>query len=108
MQRQPSRFDNIEFSTLNWVGDSIFDYAFDNVFATEYESFLIDDEHEYDVFDIDDLRSTADCLLTDVSESATESVSPVALELKHLPDSLKYGFLGPDESLLVIIAFDLG
>ena len=37
MQRQSSRFDDMEFSTLNWVGDSIFDDASDDVFATEYE-----------------------------------------------------------------------
>jgi len=34
-------------------------------------------------------------------------VSPVALELKPLPNSLKYAFLGPDEFLPVIIASDL-
>jgi len=33
MQRQPSGFDEMEFSTLNWVRDSLFD----NVFAIEYE-----------------------------------------------------------------------
>ena len=59
------------------------------------------------MFEFDDLCSTADCLLTDVSISAAESVSPIALELKPLPDSLKYTFLGPDKSLPVIIAFDL-
>jgi len=59
------------------------------------------------VFEFDDLCSTADCLLTDVSISAAESVSPIALELKPLPDSLKYAFLGPDESLPIIIASDL-
>ena len=71
MQRQPSGFDDMEFSTLNWVGDSIFDDAFDDIFATEYESFLIDDEPEYDVFEFDDLYSPADCLLIAVSKSIT-------------------------------------
>jgi len=55
------------------------------------------------VFRFYNLCSTADCLLTIVSES----VSPVALELKPLPDSLKYAFLGPDESVPIIIVFDL-
>ena len=93
----------MKFSTLNWVGDSVFD----DVLATEYESFLIDDEPEYDVFEFDDLCSTANCLLTAVYESAAESISPVAVELKPLPDSLKYAFLGSYESLPVIIASDL-
>jgi len=59
------------------------------------------------VFEFDDLCSTADCLFTVVYESATESISPIALELKPLPDSFKYAFLGPDESLPIIIASDL-
>ena len=107
MQRQSSRFDDMEFSTLNWVGDSIFNDAFDDLFVTEYDSFLIDYEPEYDVFEFGDLCSTADCLVTVISESTTESISPVALELKPLTDSLKYAFLGPDESLPVMIASDL-
>jgi len=82
MRRQRSGFAYMKFSTLNWVGDSIFDYAFDDVFATKYESFLIDDEAEYDVFEFDDLCSTPDCLLTAVCESAAESVSSVTFELK--------------------------
>ena len=82
----------MKFSTLNWVGDSVFDDAFDDVFATGYESFLINDEPKYDVFELDDLYSTADCLLTTVSESATESISLIALELKPLPDSLNMHF----------------
>jgi len=42
-----------------------------------------------------------------MTESVAEFVSPVDLELKPLPDSLKYAFLGPDESLTDIIASDL-
>ena len=60
LQRQPSGFDDVETSTLNWVEDSQFDDEFDELFAAEYESFLIDDEPEYDVFQFDDLYS---CLL---------------------------------------------
>jgi len=59
------------------------------------------------VFEFDDLFFTADCLLTVVSVSAAEFVSLVPLELKILPDSLKYALLGPDESLPAIIASDL-
>jgi len=40
--------------------------------------------------------------------SASEYESPhTSLELKPLPDSLKYVFLGPDEYLPIIIASDL-
>ena len=63
----------------------------------------MNDEPEYDAFEFDDSYSTADYLLT----AAFESVSPLGLELKPLPDSLKYAFLGPNESLPVIIASDL-
>jgi len=98
MQRQPSGFDDMEFSTLNWVEDTIFGDAFDEMFTAKYESFLMNDEPEYDVFEFDDLCSTADCLLTIVFESMHESISPPALELKPLPDSLKYAFPGPEES----------
>ena len=77
------------------------------MFATEYESFLIDDELEYDVFEFYDLCSAADCLLVSVFESTHEFVSPLALELKPLPNSLKYVFVRPDESIPVIITSDL-
>ena len=77
------------------------------MFAAEYESFHANDEPEYDVFEFDDLCSTADCLLTVVSKSMHESVFPPALKLKPVPDSLKYAFLGPDKSLPVIFASDL-
>jgi len=59
------------------------------------------------VFEFVDLCSTADCLLGTISESTHESISPPYLELKPLPDSLKYAFLGLNESLLVITASDL-
>jgi len=54
----------MEFSTLNWVEDSILDDAFDDVFTAKYESFLMNDEPKYDIFEFDDLYSTADCLVT--------------------------------------------
>jgi len=97
----------MEFSTLNWVEGPILDDALDDVLAAEYKSFLVNDEPEYDVFEFDDECSTANCLHTTVSESSTESVSPPALELKPFSDSLKYAFLGSDESLPIIIASNL-
>ena len=97
----------MEFSTLHWVEDSILDDACDDMVAIEYKPFLVNDEPEYDAFEFDDLCSTIDCSLTATYESAPEFVSPPALELKPLPDSLKYAFLGPYESFLVIIASDL-
>jgi len=76
MQRKPSDFDDIEFSALKWVEDSIFDDDLDNMFAAEYEWFLMDDGLEYDVFEFDDLCFAADCLLATISQSVTESLSP--------------------------------
>ena len=46
MQRQSSGFDDIEFSALNWVEDSVFVDDFDNMFTVEYESFFVDDKLE--------------------------------------------------------------
>jgi hypothetical protein len=62
--------------------------------------------------DLDKLMEQADALLetaTLVSEEKEEIVVPDSpkKELKPLPDSLKYKFLGPAESLPVIIASDL-
>jgi len=66
------------------------------MFPAEYEAFLMDDEPEYDVFQFDDLCSASECV-----------ISSASLELKPFPDSLKYSFSRPNESLSVIIAFDL-
>jgi len=85
LERKPSSFDDTEFSTLNWVEDSVLDDAFDGVFAAEYESFIIDDEPEYDVFKYDDLCSIVDCLLTAAPEYVYEFVFPLALELCNAP-----------------------
>jgi len=64
------------------------------------------------VFEFDDLCSSANCLLANASAStseyASESVSPpTTLELKPPPDSLENSFIGPDESLPLIIASNL-
>ena len=62
------------FSTLNWVEDFLFDDDFDHMFAAERKPFLIDDEPKYDVFESDDLCSTADCLLVSASKFALYSL----------------------------------
>jgi len=89
------------------TGWNLYDDDFDDMFTTEYESFVVDDEPEYDVFEFDDLCSVTDYLLTTVSESTPESIFPPALELKPLSNSPKYTFLWPDESSHVIIASNL-
>ena len=91
LQRQPLGFNGIETSTLDWVEDSIFNDKFDDMF-TEYEPFLIDYELEYDVFEFDDLCSTAECLIA----FATKSDSPLAsLKLKPTSGSLTNSFQDP-------------
>jgi hypothetical protein len=62
--------------------------------------------------DLDKLMEQVDALLETaplVSKEKEETVVPDSpkKELKPLPDSLKYKFLGPAESLPVIIASDL-
>ena len=82
MQRQPFDFDDVRFSILHWVEDSVFDYDLDDMLAAEYEFFVIDKDHEYDMFEFDDLCSVTDCLLASASESISEFVFPLAaLEL---------------------------
>jgi preprotein translocase subunit SecA len=68
--------------------------------------------HFSEDLDLDKLMEQADALLETVplvSEEKEETVVPDSpkKELKPLPDNLKYKFLGPAESLLVIIASDL-
>ena len=104
LRRQASSFDDIKTSTLNSVEDFIFYDVFDDMFVAEYESFFIDGKLEYDIFKFDELCSDFACLIA----SASESESPhTSLKLKPLPNSLKYEFLGPNKSLLIIIASDL-
>jgi len=91
------------FSTLNWVEDFLFDDDFDHMFAAERKPFLIDDEPKYDVFKFDDLCSATNYLLAPISQSAHKSISLPALELKPLPDSLKYAFLGPMDPYLSLL-----
>jgi len=78
------------------------------MFAAENESFLIKDEPEHNAFEFADLCYATGCMLTNDSKFALESISLLVLvELKPLSDSLKYSFLGPNESLPFIIASDL-
>jgi len=63
----------------------------------------MDDEPEYDVFDFNDACSVD--FIAKFSFTCDTSAAP--LDLKTLPDSLKYAFLGRDESLPMIIASDL-
>jgi hypothetical protein len=62
--------------------------------------------------DLEKLMEQADAILETaplVSEEKEETIVPDSpkKELKPLPDSLKYKFLGPAKSLPVIIASDL-
>jgi len=82
----------------------MFDDECDDIFVTEYESFLIDDESKYDVFEFDDLCCAADYLIASTSDSDFPSTSR---DLKPLLNALKHSFLGPNESLPMIIASDL-
>ena len=72
------------------------DSIFDDMFATEYESFLIDDEPKYSLFEFNDLCFASECLIAFAIES---NLPPASLNLEHLPNSPKYSFLGPNESL---------
>ena len=102
MQRQLSRFDDMDSSTLNWIENPVFNDDLDVAIVTENESFLINDNPEYDMFEFDDLCSDVDCLLTAMTEYVDESVVPNVLELKPLPDSLKYAFWGPMNPYLLL------
>jgi len=87
------------------VGDFAYnELEFDHVneFAIEYKSFFMDDEPKYDVFDFNM------CLVDFITDVIfAYDTSTVSLDLKPLPASLKYAFLGLDESLHVIIVYDL-
>ena len=92
-------------STFNWLGNSSYDeleFEHVNEFVVIYESFFIDDEPEYNVFDFD--MWSMDFIAEVIFVCDTSAIS---LDIKPLPDSFKYVFLVPHESLLVIIASDL-
>ena len=59
------------------------------MFAAKYESFLIDDEPEYNVFQFDEMCSSYECVISSISKS---DFPPTSLELKPLLDSLNYSF----------------
>jgi len=63
----------------------------------------MDDEQEYDVFDFDDV-----CSVDFITYVATTcDTSTIQLNPKLLSESLKYAFLGYDESLPMTIASNL-
>ena len=120
LQKKSMEFDDIKYSTLNWVGDfSLEEVKFDHneeLMSFMYESFCMEYELEYDTFVFDDQRDNplhASILasissLPSLSHQAPPSVpSSSSLELNPLLNILKYVFLGPDESFPVIIANDL-
>jgi len=103
--RQLDGFSDVDHSTLNWVGNFSYDeLEFEHVdkFTVKCESFLVDDNPKYDAFDFD--MCSVD-FIVDVAYAC--DISSVSLNLKPLPDSLKYAFLDLNEYLPVIIAFDL-
>jgi len=55
LQRYPVGFVIIEAPVLNLVEDSIFYDEFDDIFTANYESFLTDNEPEYDAFEFNGL-----------------------------------------------------
>ena len=63
LQRQPSGFDDMEFSTTNLVEDFMVEDEFDDMFAAEDECFLTDNEPKFDVFEFDDLCCVTDYLV---------------------------------------------
>ena len=63
----------------------------------------MDDEPKHDVFDF---KNACSVDFVDDLVFACDAFA-ISLNLKPLPNSLKYIFLVPDESLLVIITFDL-
>jgi len=98
LQRQPDGFDNLDHSTLNWVGRFSYDgLEFEHVDAFDivYESFLTNDELEYDVFNFNDAYSMD--FITEITSACDTSTIP--LDFKPLLDFLKYQFLGHDHCL---------
>ena len=99
----------MDHSALSWVGDFCYnELEFEHVdgFAVKYESFFMRDEPKYDVFDFD--MCVMDFITDVVSTCDTSTISStISLDLKPLPDSLQYAFLGLDEFLPVIIASNL-
>ena len=74
--------------------------------AAEYEPLLIYGHPKYDVFKFDNLCPMLTTWLLQLL-LLNPIPSLASLELKPLPDALKYSFLGPDESLPMIITFNL-
>jgi len=110
-------FDDIEHSTLHWVEDhACEELEFvndDKIGSCVYESFCMECEPEFDTFAFDEqcddsLHASLLASLTSLPLSPNESLpsEPLSssLELKPLPSTLKYAFLGPDETFSMILA----
>jgi len=111
LQKQLMRFDDIALSTLRWVEDlscGELELVNDDELAScVYESFCMECEPEFDTFAFDEqcddsLHASLLASLTSFPLSFHEALPSVAssssLELKLLPSTLKYAFLGPDFS----------
>ena len=104
LQRQSNGFGDVDYFDLNQVGDFPYDESeFEHVdeFPIECESFFIDNEPEYDVFDF------AMCSVYFITDSVAYDTSVVLLDVKPLHGSLKYAILSPDECRPVIIVSNL-
>ena len=64
------------------------------MFTNEYDCFLIDDGPEYDMFEFDDFCTAVEGLIASATKFDSTSAS---LELKALPDYLKYSFFGTQQ-----------
>jgi len=81
-----------------------------------YESFYIEYEPEYNAFAFEDqcddsLHASILASFTSMSSSSHEALPSVplssSLDMKTLPNTLKYVFLGPNKTFHVILANDL-
>ena len=86
--RQPNGFSDVDHSMLNQASDFCYgNLEFEHVdeFPIEYQSFFVDDEPEFDVFDFGMCPMD---FIADVISTCDTSVT--SLDLKPLPDFLKY------------------
>jgi len=105
IQKQLMDFDDVEHQSLNWVGDFAFgkvevDYE-EELMLCVFESFCMEYEPEYDALAFEDqyddsLQAYIVALLSSIPplsyEAALSVPSSSSLELKPLPNMLKYAF----------------
>ena len=102
IQGQPLGFDDIETFILNWLEDYIFYDEFDDIFCYWIWVIFLLMMSFIDLFEFNDLCSTSECLIA----LLLRLIPPTYLQLKSLPESLKYSFFSLNEYLLVIIISD--